>query len=305
MAETRILIAIATYRRPDDLHRLLTSLEPAVKFVKSARIEVIVVDNDPAGGAEETCLAHLGIRARYLLQPIPGISATRNVAVAAADGIDFIVFIDDDEVVAPHWLAELLNVQACTNADLVAGPVYSVLPETTSQIVNNSGLFDRPGRPNLSILTEAGTGNLLCKYSLFADLDPSQWFQAAFSLTGGEDAELTRRFHREGAKIVWASEATVWENIPAARANLRWLANRYRRVGAVDFHLDTGHTFRRSRGLISGCARVLVGAPRLAWVWVTRRKIDGGAFRRLFRGIGFIEAATGAGHAEYGRQGLA
>jgi len=84
---------------------------------------------------------------------------------------------------------------------------------------------------------------------------------------------------------------------------LRWLARRSRRTGAIDFKLGGGRPFSaKVRGVTSGCLRILSAAPILGWVWILQRRIDAGAFRRFFRGVGFVEAALFGGLEEYRRK---
>ncbi len=129
MSDPIVVITVATFKRPSGLRNLLESLRVAKARTESARVAVVVVDNDPLGSAEAVCQEFDDLLINYLVQERPGISATRNAGIAAARGADFIVFVDDDEVVSPDWLEELLTVQQHTGASLVAGPVLSILPK--------------------------------------------------------------------------------------------------------------------------------------------------------------------------------
>ncbi|WP_181158514.1 glycosyltransferase family 2 protein [Leucobacter massiliensis] len=299
---SHITIAIATYRRPEELDSLLRSLPPAIAQVADHVCRVIVVDNDPDQSASTTC-ARSALPLDYLWEPKPGISAARNRAIAHAKGTDWIVFLDDDEIVGRHWLAELIRMQSLTGAEMIAGPVKSLLPATTPSYIVGSRLFDRPPKDNGSFQNEAGSGNLLCKYALFSEREPSEWFLDSFGLTGGGDSELTRRFRREGARIAWAAHAEVYETVPLARTSLRWLARRYRRVGAIDYRLGEDSRYKRLRGVLGGAGRIASGATSLAWNLLAHARLDAPAFRRIFRGVGFIETALGGGYREYARQG--
>ncbi|MCQ9388077.1 glycosyltransferase [Brevibacterium sp. 50QC2O2] len=297
----RIVIAIATFKRPRLLERLLYSVEVAVKNVLKVQVDICVVDNDLDQSAQQLCMNWSGGHIEYIAQPVPGIAATRNAAVEYANGSDFIVFLDDDEWVEPDWLVELLTAQEKTDADMVAGPVESVLDASIPDFIRSSGIFDRAQRENLSLLNEAGSGNLLCKYQVFCGRPREAWFQDAFGLTGGSDAELTRRLVSEGCRIIWAANAIATEEVPQSRGTISWLAKRYRRIGGVDFRLSTPTIFNRGRGVLLGVARVAAGAPVLAGSWVFGRGLNAAAFRRVFRGIGYMEGAVNGGYVEYKR----
>lgn len=297
-----LTVAVATYRRPAELNRLLESVSAAAgRLPASIGVQCVVVDNDPGGSAADACRDCSKLEILYVLEPRPGISAARNAAVAVSLESEFIVFVDDDEYVSEGWLEELIFIQQRCDADMVAGPVYSVLPSATSRLVVQSDLFVRPARSSGASISEAGTGNLMCRTSLFGSRDPGEWFKHPFGLTGGEDAELTRRFHAEGARIIWAENAIAWEPVAAERATLGWLARRFRRVGAVDFRLASQGRWKRTRGLVSGLARVAIGLPPLIGYLILRGRIHGPSFRRVFRGIGYVEASTFGGREEYRR----
>src|SRR4051794_3771547 len=100
-----VLVAIATYRRPGELARLLTSLKGTGEL--DALVHVLVVDNDAAGSARSV-VVQSPTTATYVVEPQPGIAAARNRALDEAEGYDAIIFVDDDEWVDESWLAELL-----------------------------------------------------------------------------------------------------------------------------------------------------------------------------------------------------
>ncbi|MFA5607435.1 MAG: glycosyltransferase family 2 protein [Leucobacter sp.] len=299
----KVAIAIATYARPASLRELLGSLNEAISRCPKAETSIIVVDNDPEHSARAVCVrAETSASLVYRVQPIAGIAATRNLAVHEAADSDFIVFVDDDETVTPDWLASLLQTQETSGADMVTGPVHSLLPSGTPKTIRDSGIFDRETRAEGTALKEAATNNLLCKYSLFSSRDESAWFNLAFGLSGGSDAELTRRLHNCGAKIVWSEKAVVRERIPLERASEAWLARRLRRTGSIDYRLSRQRACKRVWGVSVGITRVMSSIVPLMLDRYFRRTLNVGAFRRFFRGIGFIEAATVGGHQEYKRR---
>lgn len=302
MNQGTVHIAVATFKRSAGLKALLESLEVAIRAVPDITARIVVVDNDPEGSARDLCSTWPERLVSYLSQPQPGISLTRNTGVRASLNADFVVFVDDDEVVEEQWLTELLRVQRETGADMVAGSVSQRLPKGTSYAVRRSRLFEPDPVLEAEELTEASTGNLLCTVALFSQRPETDWFQLSYGLSGGSDAELTRRFTREGARIVGAANARVWEDIPEDRANFGWLGRRYRRVGAIDYRLSANGRLKRARGLAGGATRIASGALGLAWSWFAHdRQVDAASFRRLYRGIGFMEAATVGGYVEYQR----
>ena len=90
MSKLSVVVAVLTFRRPNDLIELLPqllkhSLEAAVTY-DMRQPTVLVVDNDPDGGARETA-SQFGGGIAYVHEPTPGIAAARNRALA--ESVDF------------------------------------------------------------------------------------------------------------------------------------------------------------------------------------------------------------------------
>ena len=80
--EASVVIAVLTYCRAHDLAELLPELLDQAATV-SRSIEILVVDNDPHGGARDQVAAVAAsnsfVPVRYVHEPIPGIAAGRKV----------------------------------------------------------------------------------------------------------------------------------------------------------------------------------------------------------------------------------
>jgi succinoglycan biosynthesis protein ExoM len=228
-----VAICVASYCRPEGLKRLLDGLNQLI-FSKcdTPEIEVIVVDNDANGSAREICnnqLPQFKWSLQYCIETKRGISFARNHAVAQALSIskhvDFIAFIDDDEVPEQTWLDELLFTQKTYQADVVTGPV---IPQFLKSDVPNwvvKGKFFEPKRyPTGHSLKTAFTNNVLIRTEIIRQLDII--FDESFALTGGEDSHFFMRLYRSGNKFVWADEAIVREYIPQSRTNVKWVLER-------------------------------------------------------------------------------
>ena len=91
-----------------------------------------MVDNDPAGSAAEIVNrwgAHIAHEVHFDIEPQRGIAYARNRSVRRAGSVDWIAFIDDDEVPPPGWLRSLVATQRRFGADGVSGTVvYRLAP---------------------------------------------------------------------------------------------------------------------------------------------------------------------------------
>jgi glycosyltransferase involved in cell wall biosynthesis len=103
---TRVSIVIATRDRPGHLRRCLE----AVSRLDPRPLEVIVIDDgaaDPAGVAA-SCES-LGLPLQYRSKKVPGTCSSRNWGVRIAKG-DYVLFIDDDVLLEPGYLAPVLGI---------------------------------------------------------------------------------------------------------------------------------------------------------------------------------------------------
>jgi GT2 family glycosyltransferase len=116
-----ITVAVATYGRPRSLARCLEALARSDAWPR----ETIVVDQAPSRDSrrvvEQCGLEH----ARYLEQPRLGLSASRNLALAAASGVVLAV-IDDDCAPDPGWVSAL--AAAFERAPMPAAVTGPILP---------------------------------------------------------------------------------------------------------------------------------------------------------------------------------
>ncbi len=132
---------------------LLPAAVRAVLASDRPDLELLVVDNAPRTGATRAALADVkDARLRIVDAPRPGLSRARNAGVAAARG-EVVAFTDDDALVDPAWLDELLDVLAA-DPDHALGAVTGAahpaqLRYRSQRIFEARGGFPRPGVPVL------------------------------------------------------------------------------------------------------------------------------------------------------------
>jgi cellulose synthase/poly-beta-1,6-N-acetylglucosamine synthase-like glycosyltransferase len=77
----------------------------ALASISYSRFELVVVDNAPEDSQARAVAARWN--ARYLVEPVQGLSRARNLGARACSS-DIIAFTDDDAVVDPAWLTNLV-----------------------------------------------------------------------------------------------------------------------------------------------------------------------------------------------------
>ena len=218
-------ICVATYKRPELLKLLLESLVKQ-ELTDEIKLEIIVVDNDPAESGKPVLGQYADtqkISFYYYTQPINNISLARNKAVKSATG-EYIFFIDDDEIASSSWVKLMVETMANYKADAVFGRVLSYYGESTPDWIKKSYLFNRPSPPTGTPVFYTRTGNCLIKASILIQIEGP--FDPAYGVTGGEDTHLFGKLRRNGNKFVNCYEAWVSEFQPPARTKTSYLIKR-------------------------------------------------------------------------------
>ncbi|HEY5412703.1 MAG TPA: glycosyltransferase family 2 protein, partial [Caulobacteraceae bacterium] len=212
-----VSIVIPTRGRPASLARAMRSVFAQADV--AIGIELVVVDNDSAAGAQPTVEA-LKAEARfpvvYVCEPAPGVASARNRALVASRA-PLIAFLDDDEEASPGWLCALLAVHERFGADVVFGPVRGHAPEPVrAHRFYLERFFSREGPAEAQVLEHYyGCGDSLIRR---AALPPREApFSLAQNLIGGEDDILFQEMRAMGARFAWAPDAWVIEH-PAAES---------------------------------------------------------------------------------------
>lgn len=295
-SQPSVAILICTYKRAELLERCIKSV---LANQYDGHIRYIVVDNDPEKSGQQVCSKYPLVT--YRSETRPGITHARNTAISCVLDSDFLIFVDDDEIVSEEWVSLLVSTAVEYGADLVAGPTLSNLPDDCPSWVRKAGLFSRQRYRTGVRRPEAAAGNLLFRTSVFSNTTESAWFKPEFALTGGEDAEFTRRLVGGGASIVWCDEAWALEHVPLSRTTALWLIRRQMRIAGVDFRLRQRRCGDELFFLTTGLIRIFVGSFGLALKAISTKQVDGRYFRMLFRGVGFTRAVFGSMVVEYRR----
>jgi glycosyltransferase involved in cell wall biosynthesis len=302
----RLVIAVLTFRRPGDLAEVVPALIRQAASVE-ADVTILVVDNDPDGGAADQVTAFAGEHpVRYVHEPVPGIAFARNRALAESDDARLLVFIDDDERPEPGWLRLLLETWRATGCAAVVGPVISQFDQPPSDWIAAGRFFVRRRMPTGTRVEIAATNNLLLDLAVVRRIGAR--FDPRFGISGGSDSAFTRYLRAHGGDIVWCDEAVVHDIVPAERATRDWVLRRAYRVGNAwsRIHLTGARAGRRAvvraKLLFRGAARVVAGSLRYAAGLVTRRLVDRARGLRLVaRGAGMLTGAFGLVYSEYKR----
>lgn len=301
-----LVVAMLTYRRPDDVRAAVPAFLAELGTV-DVRAELLVVDNDPEGGARATVEGVGDPRVRYAHEPRPGIAAGRNRALAECAGSELLVFVDDDERPTPGWLAALLAEHARSGAAAVVGAVVSEYEHEPDAWLAAGRFFDRRRLPTGTVVDVAATNNLLLDLGRLRRTGVT--FDERFGLSGGSDTLFSRRLTAVGETMVWCDEAVVVDHVPADRLTRAWVLRRAYRSGnsgaraEVVLSHGAARQLVRARYVARGVVRMAGGGARVLVGALTRSAVhDARGRRSVQRGRGMVSGALGHVVYEYRRQ---
>jgi succinoglycan biosynthesis protein ExoM len=312
----RVAVCVCTADRPALLARLLAVLERA-EPPGAAEATLVVVDNRPAGDGAvrevvDAARARLPFPVVLAEEPVPGISAARNraVAVALARGADLVAFIDDDDLPRPDWLRRLLETRAATGAEMVFGAQRPSPDMPIRGWARRVALFDPKPRPQLNpygIPAGASTCNVLLSRrvleALAADGPP---FRPEFGHVGGGDTDLFVRGARLGFPFAVSPLSEIWTMWEPERLTWGGLTRRSFRFGVTRWHLHAVHGERGTRP--AEMRRIAWGiyrkAKRIALRAHGKRRFAREYFR-LVEQVGEAWALLGGGFEYYGESSAA
>lgn len=308
----RVRVAIPTFRRPQDLHRLLPvvlaqadALELSCSAVQ--HVDVLVVDNDPLRSATLDGIDDPAGRLALTWEPEPGIGAARQCALDTSPDIDLLAFVDDDEHPCEDWLGTLVDTWLRTGAAAVVGRVLEQFEAPPEPWITAGGFFRRAFHPTGTVVPAAAAGNLLLDLVQVRELGVV--FPRERGLRGGEDTFFTRRLSTSGGRIVWCAESMIVDLVPSERATRSWVLKRRYAHGQISTEVDVavasgpaGRVAARVRNAAIGGLQVVAGGARAGYGRIVSSDIHHARGRRTAaRGAGRVAGSFGAGFEEYSR----
>ncbi|NEQ28162.1 MAG: glycosyltransferase, partial [Microcoleus sp. SIO2G3] len=264
-------IVIATCNRPDDLRQCLRYLEAQVS---QRQVEIIVVDNNPASGLTAPVVSEFPA-VILVNEPRRGANYARNAGIVVSTG-DIIALIDDDVIMPPNWLENL--IAPFSRADVMAA-TGNILPQeldTASQryfeqfgdgglgrgfkqFEFNGDSFEWSSMQAVPTWKLGGTANSAFRASIFCHPEiglPNEMLGPGMPSGAGEDIYIFYKILKAGYTIFYEPTALVWHKHRRSVAGLQHQLYNYSK-GIIAYHLTTFLCDRDVRGL-RAC---LVGLP--------------------------------------------
>lgn len=232
----RASVIVCTYNRAHLLDDLLAALEAELA---GADAEIVVVDNASTDGTEAVVrAAAVTVPLQYVLEPRLGLSHARNRGVVESTG-EIVVFIDDDALPAPGWLAAHLRPYADDpRLGTVGGPIQLRYAEGVREpwwlsplFHGTLGAYDMGPvvRPYDDGTATPPGGNMSLRRAALdeAGLFDTELGRSGDSYLAGEEFVLVHRLYSAGWSGRYIPEALAFHLVPAERLRLSWFRNRF------------------------------------------------------------------------------
>ena len=287
-----VSVVVPTRGRPQSLARAVRSVFRQTG-VAPASMELVVVDNDPARGAESVAMALAGeapFPVAYVCEPTAGVASARNTGVTTARA-ELIAFLDDDEEASPGWLAALLAARERFEADVVFGPVRGRVPVGVRHRAYLERFFSRVGPDAAQLLDDVyGCGDSLVRRAALPH--PTSPFDLGQNQIGGEDDVLFRAMRGAGARFAWAPEAWVWEDPDPRRLTLAYAVRRAFGYGQGPTYAcmksDPPDRLGAARWMAVGVAQSLAYGLLAGLKWILNAPDRASALDRAAQGLGKV-----------------
>src|SRR6056297_2923774 len=201
--------------------------------------EILVVDNGSSQSLTEVQAAFPDIR--FVTETEKGAAAARNHGVRVTSA-PCLMFIDADCVAAPDWVSTGRAV--ADRADLIGGrvTVFDETPPPRSGAEAFETVFAFDFRHYIEVQGFSGTGNLITRRDVFADVGP---FRGGIS----EDRDWSFRATAKGYRLIYEDRLRVGH---PSRQDWPALRGKWRRITQEMFGQTGGGTGARAKWALKG-----------------------------------------------------
>jgi len=299
-------VILCTYNRAESLRKTLETFSSLV-VPPALNWELLLVDNNSKDHTREVINEFAKasrFTVRYVFAKAQGRSHALNAGIAAAQG-DLLAFTDDDVLLHPDWLCNMLKAFRDFNCAAVAGRIIPVwhhqkpswLEMEEQQVVVHFEFGDETrqlDRPPMG----ANSGfrrNLFQKYGTFR---PDLGVSSDQRITC-EDTEFGFRLLRGGEKIVYCANAIIYHPVDPSRITKNYF---------LSWFYNDGRSLTRAEGLPAEGVFYL-GIPRwlyreivvnfLNWILCSNPKARFHHKLRTYRSLGKIVESWRLAHLRH------
>lgn len=240
----KISAIICTHNRADYLPRCLDSL--LRQTLPRHAFEIIVVDNACTDDTPAVCRRYDSMGIRRIVEPVPGLSRSRNTGWQAAS-TPLIAYLDDDAIADPRWLESALTAFTSQQPrpDGIGGPVRLIWESPEPAWMNPSlriplGALDWGPIPRRLTPAEWIIGaNCFFTRDCLSQLGgfSEQLGRKGTCLLSGEESLVQKQIESRGGYLFYVPDAGVGHHVTSDRTRPQWFYRRYFWGGVSDAHL--------------------------------------------------------------------
>jgi len=238
-------VIVPTYNRREFLRNLLRALSQ--QTYPSDHLEIIVVDDGSTDGTEAIASERFPFPLRYYRQENQGDAEARNLGARHSQA-DLLVFIDDDMLLDPGYLAGLFHTHAGRRHRIVAGVWKPWLPKSTPLVeaLRASEMADPSAATTEVSFTQVHSNNMALRREEFFEIGMMQ----SLAFSGSSiwcDLDFNYRAFQKGFEFRRSHQAICWHQDRHTRTlysySQRWRTAAYRSVVLFEKYPELiGHT---------------------------------------------------------------
>jgi glycosyltransferase involved in cell wall biosynthesis len=267
-------VVICTFNGAARIERVLTAL---AELNSGTPYEIILVDNCSSDGVATVAsaiwkrIAKQSVDFKVIVEPTPGLSFARRAGARAATR-EFIVFCDDDNLLAPNYLEIAASIMADETIGAAGGAITPIVGCEIPPLFFTHAPSYAVGAQAIAsgdIETLWGAG-LIVRRQLLVQLYDTPGFpvlvgRRGYALTTSEDTEISHCVFLLGYRLWYSEELSLKHLVPTERIGetyVRRLLEGLNTARPVIVRYDelrkiTNETFRqRVRFILSAVARI-------------------------------------------------
>jgi len=218
-----ITVAICTRNRVNCLQRAVESVLPQM----TDGTELLIVDNASTDDTAEVAarLAADNPRVKVWREEELGLSAARNAALKKAQG-QYVLFLDDDAMVEPDWLAayqRFLSAPPSERMAVAGGAVFPEFEVPPPKWTNTDIAFDLGGLQKCLPYRDSPWGcNIVYRRGLALEFGmfDTRLGRKGKKMMSREESDLNLRLQDAGYEVWWLPGAAIRHFVPASRQTL-------------------------------------------------------------------------------------
>ncbi len=256
-----ISVIIPTFNRSDMLRQAITAV--CEQTLSRDQYELVIADNASTDDTRSTIAEfnkNTSINIKYVYESRPGLHWARHAGARAAQG-KILVFIDDDCLPEPAWLANLVQAYEEFKPDAAGGKILIRWNQPPpSWVVAYESVLGRLDRgPQTHFIKSKGCihgGNFSILRDRLFEIGGFNPDQVGDHLLGDGETGLCRKIHAAGWKMLWVPSAMVWHQQTVERnGTLSDLKRRFANNGNGDAYAYYRRTNSRRRHLLRCCIK--------------------------------------------------